>query len=208
MTLPNVIEHLQLFEHLKKPRAARREILKALTDNAFHSRRRSFLRWKDEFCVSGEPPNEIGPPDVPPRGQEWGRAKIRWAAGKVLDPYGAAQNGKWRPAWRIVWLARSKVTELWPPSPDSPAPGEANATNVVPFTGRKRGPKSGKFQSIVDAIKSDLAAGHLTMEALCQMCDKDLVSKYGQQFDSKRTVCREARDRVVSEFDGISNSVK
>jgi hypothetical protein len=53
----------------------------------------------------------------------------------------------------------------------------------------------------------DLKAQRLSSETLQKMSDKDLVDKYGEKFDAKRTVCREARDAVLTEFDGNSNTV-
>jgi len=121
MTLPQVVAHIQSSDRLDDERKARDELLKALENGAFQSHRRSLIRWKDEVRISGEPPDEIGPRDVPPQGHQWAVANIRWDIGEVLDPYGAVENGKWQPEWRIVWLARSKVMEIWQPSPKGSA---------------------------------------------------------------------------------------
>lgn len=208
MTLRQVSAHVRVVERVEETKA-RSEVLKALKDGAFDSRRLSLIRWRDEVRISGDLPNEIGPPDVPPRGLEWERVNIRWTAGRVLDPHGAAESGTWQPAWRIVWLARSKVVELWPPSqpPRTSIPDDSRA-DVTPFARRRTGPKTRKLQSIVDAMTSDIKAGRLTMDMLRAMPDKELFSKYGQRFDSRRTTCREARERMVTESDGNSNSVK
>lgn len=209
MTLPQVATHVRSVDGSDEHKA-RRDVLKALKDSAFYSRRRSLIRWKDIVRISGEPPNEIGPHDVPPQGRDWAGAKIRWTSGTVLDPYGAAENGKWRSAWRIVWLARSKVTELWPPSlpPNAPAISSGKTANVVPFTQRRTGPKTGKLDSIVKAMREEIRAKGLTIDELRAMPDKMLLSKYGKQFEAQRTICRDARTRAVAELDGNSNSVK
>ena len=91
MTLAEAAAHVRLRENFTQKRDAHKEVLKALEDNAFvHPRGLPLIRWGDEVRISGKPPNEIGPRDVPPQGQEWRRARIRWATGKVLDPYGSA----------------------------------------------------------------------------------------------------------------------
>lgn len=209
MTLPQAISHIELFENFSNSEA-RAELLNTLEKGAFHSSRRSLVRWRDKFRALGEPPNEIGPPDVPPRGQRWATVDIRWETGEVLDPYGAVENGKWLSTWRVVWLARSKVMELWPERPASHARTDTGTSesNVVSLKGRKTGPKTNKLQSIVDDMKAELASNSLTIEQLRTMSDDKLVSKYGDKFDSGRTTCRDARDRVVTEFDGNSNPVK
>ena len=206
MTLPQVLTHVRLLERLDQENSCQ-EILKALSDNAFLSGRRSFIRWKDEFCVSGESPDEIGPHDHPPQGRDWARAEIRWTSGEVLDPHGAVENGQWRPAWRIVWLARSQVMKLWAPM-GGPSFSRSNAPNIISVKRRNTGPKTEKLKSIVDAIKIDIQQKRLTTDALRAMQDKELVSKYGTKVGGGRTTCRDARDRVVTEFDVNSNSVK
>jgi hypothetical protein len=70
---------------------------------------------------------------------------------------------------------------------------------------RKTGPKSRKLQSVIAAMEEDVRAGRQTTDTLRVMSDKDLVSAYGTRFGCGRTTCREARDRVVSEFDGIKS---
>jgi hypothetical protein len=209
MTLPQAIKHIRAADHIdEKP--ARRELLKALADDVFRSRFLFLVRWQNEIRISGEAtPSEIGPPDVPPRGKEWAQAKIRWASGKVLDPFGAVVNGQRRPVWRTVLLYRPKVVELWPASlpPKVSATSEPNGTKVVPFRGRKKGPKTKKGVSIKEAIKTDLNEQRVTKEALGEMPDKELIAKYGAKVKAGRTTCREARDAVLAELDGNSNAV-
>jgi hypothetical protein len=206
MTLPEVVAHVQSVEDESE---ARDEVLKALMDDAFHPPP-NLIRWKDEVRIEGSPPEEIGPPDYPPRGRKWGDAEIRWDTGEVLDPYGGAQDGKWQPTWRIVWLAKSKVKKIWPEPPraDAPAsPGASTSANVVPFTGRRTGPKTNKKRLMMEAMREDLVKKRLTKEQLREMSDDELCSKYGDKVGAKRTACRDAREQVLTEFDGI-NPVK
>jgi hypothetical protein len=203
VTLPQAIAHICAAVNIKK-RRARQELLKALADGAFRRRHRYLVRWKDEVRISAEgEADEIGPPDSPPRGQEWLRANISWASGTVLDPFGALVDGKWHPAWRQVLLYRSKVTELWRSSPPAQKSKASDLTDK-----RTRGPKTRKGISIVDAIRKDFKEGRLTIEKLRNMSDKELVINYGEKFDAKRTICREARKSVLTEFGGNSNAVE
>jgi hypothetical protein len=205
MTLPEAAAHIRSVEKFKQKRDAYKELLKALEDNAFvHPRGLTLIRWGDEVRISGKAPNEIWPRGDPPRG--WRRAKIRWATGKVLDPYGAVEDGNWHPAWRTVLLARSTVMQLWPKSVQPETP-KSSSRNVAPFK-RSTGPQTKKLSSMIESMKSDIRAKHLTVDRLRNMSDKELVSKYGLKVEGRRTSCREARKRVVTEFDGNSNSVK
>jgi hypothetical protein len=204
MTLPQASAHIKSVNGLDDERKARAELLKALTDNAFYSHRRYLIRWKDEVCISGPPPNEIGPRDVPPRGQEWAQAKIRWASGKVLDRYGGAKNGKWEPAWRIVWLTRSKVMKLWPGSskPFLPptAPTSSASDNVVRFRTRGRTPAISK--KIEDAMRKDVQNGQLTIQELNDMKEVGLEERY----KASRDTCRKVRKKVILESKIVENS--
>jgi hypothetical protein len=203
MTLPQAISHICAANHIDDERIAQRELLKALADDAFQSRHKFLVRWQDEVRISGEATlDQIGPPDVPPRGKEWAQAKIRSASGKVLDQFGAIVNGQWQPAWRTVLLYRSKVIQLWPLSPRVKTPAASPSTKK-----RSRGPKTKKGASVIEAIKTDLEATRLTTETLREMSDKELVGKYGEKFKAKRTICRDARKAVLTEFDGNSNAV-
>jgi hypothetical protein len=206
MTLPQAIAHICAADCINE-RSARRELLKALADDAFRTRHRHLVQWQDEVRISGEAtPDQIGPPDVPPRGQEWAQAKMRWASGKVLDPFGAVVNGQWRPAWRTVLLYRSKVIELWPPSPPAKTrTASASRENFHRFK-RTPGPKPKKGVAVIEAIKADLKAQRLTIKTLRTMPDKQL-EKYGQVIKAQRTTCREARNAVLAEFDGNTNTV-
>jgi hypothetical protein len=203
MTLPQVSAHIKSVDCLDDERTARRDLLKALINRAFYWRGQYLVRWKDKFSISGSRPSEIAPSDLPPRGQEWAHAKIRWVSGKVLDPYGAARNGKWEPTWRVVWLARWKVMELWPATQPSSASKNAGSSPIAPSSKRKTGPKTKKRNSIEAAMKTDLVAKHLTVEQLRPMAGKELGSKYGDKFGAGRTTCLEARKRVLTEFDGV-----
>jgi hypothetical protein len=97
--------------------------------------------------------------------------------------------------------------KLWAPL-GGPSFSRSNAPNIFPVKRRNTGPKTEKLKSIVDAIKIDIQQKRLTTDALRAMQDKELVSKYGTKVGGGRTTCRDARDRVVTEFDGNSNSVK
>jgi hypothetical protein len=134
MTLPEAVDHIRATDHIDL-RSARRELLKALEDDAFSGRGVYLVRWKGPFEILGRKrPAKLGPPDIPPRGQEWSDVKIRWASGKVLDPFGTLENGKWVPTWRVVWLARSKVMQLWP---ELRRPFDAAASASGPVVGQK-----------------------------------------------------------------------
>jgi hypothetical protein len=208
MTLPEVATHVQSVKDLNESEA-RDEVLKALMDDAFHSRGQTFLRWKEGIRILGPAPEEIGPHDYPPRGRKWAVTEIRWDTGELLDPYGGARDGKWQPTWRIVWLAKSKVIKIWPePPPGLDAPPAASASaNVVLLAGHKPGPKTKKKLSMVEAMRTDVVEKRLTAEQLRDMSDDELCSKYGDKVGAQRTSCRDARGQVLTEFDGI-NSVK
>jgi hypothetical protein len=205
MTLPEAVDHICATDHIDVG-SARRELLKALKNDAFYMRGIYLVRWKSTFEISGRKhPAKLAPlPDVPPRGQEWSQAKIRWASGKVLDPYGALKNGKWVPTWRVVWLARSKVIQLWSESrrPFNAATSAAGPSRAN-LVGRRPGPKPKKSPEIIEAIKADLKANLLTTAQLRDMEDKELCSKYGDKFGAARTTVREAREKVLTEFDGV-----
>jgi len=57
-------------------------------------------------------------------------------------------------------------------------------------------------------MKGDLEAKRITTEQLRDLADKELLSKYGAKFAARRTTCRQARDKALTEFDGISSNVK
>ena len=200
MTLPQVLAHIKSVDGLDNDRKARSELLKALTNGAFYSRRRYLIRWKDQICISGPPPNEIGPRDIPPRGQEWAQAKISWASGKVLDRYGAAKDGKWEPAWRVVWLARSKVMKLWPRPRLSDAPaaiGASISTNVVPVKGRETGPKTDSSiwrQQTEEEYQNRLN----TYSAGCYPTREE-DEKWGKEKGYSRARVRELRNHFIPE---------
>jgi hypothetical protein len=181
---------------------ARRQLVAALRDGLRP------LRWErergDRTPRSGYSPVMV-PDDAPPLGRDWQKAEIRWETGRVRDDWGEYNSGK----WRVLLIHRLDVARHWPTSKPSNAVGidSSDATNVLPFAGRKTGPKTGKTQSIINAMNEDIEAGRLSTDALRAMTDKELVSKYGERFSSERTTCREARKRLLSEFDGI-NPVK
>jgi hypothetical protein len=203
MTLPEAVQHIRTTEHVDV-RSARGELLKALKDDAFSLRGIDLVRWKSTFEISGRKrPAKLAPlPDIPPRGQEWSQAKIRWASGKVLDPHGALKNEKWVPTWRVVWLSRSKVMQLWPGARRTAG---SSPTNVIEQ--RRTGPKTNRKRSMINTMKADILEKRLTIDQLRVMRDDDLQSKYGDKVGAKRSSCREARDQVLTEFDRI-NSVK
>jgi hypothetical protein len=220
MTLPEVVAHVASVKNFAEKHEAEKEVLKALKGNAFYWRRFCLIRW--EYKFSGKLPKKIRPPDVPlirwdrppdvpPRGQGWGRAEIRWDTGEVLDPHGAVKYGKWRPAWRRVLLARSQVMRIWPEPRQvfdgSASPGAPTSVNVVPPARRRTGPQPKKKLSMKNAMKTDILEKQLTREQLHSMHDHELVLKYGDKVGAKRTACREARDEVLAELDG-TNSVK
>jgi hypothetical protein len=210
MTFPEMVAYVQAAENLKTKSKAREEVLKALRDNAFRSTRRARIRWAEEIELRGDAPDEIAPPDIPPQGRQWAGADIRWDSGEVLDRYGAVENGKWVPAYRTVWFARSKVMELWPASltstPLTVTP--SRDANSLPSTKRNTGPKTKKGQSMFDAMEAELKEERLTLDELRSMPDKELISKYGDKVEAKRTACREARERVLTEFEFASIASK
>lgn len=65
---------------------------------------------------------------------------------------------------------------------------------------RKRGPKTQKRNTVIEAIMRDLDASRLTIEVLHRMSDAALVDRYGIPLDAKRTLVREARDAALVEF--------
>lgn len=212
MTLPEAVTHIiSAADGCDEP-AARRQLIAALADGL---RVLGPLKWERE---RGDRPPPFGttsivtPTDTPPLGHAWLGAKIRWKTGRVRDDWGEYKNGK----WRVLLIRRHTVARYWQPSPPSeptapvgPAISNANAADVVvPFARRRPGPKTRKGKSIIDAMKEDIRANELTVEALRAMSDKKLLSKYGEKFDAARTACREARDNAVAELDGNSNSVK
>jgi hypothetical protein len=205
MTLPETLAHICSVENCGE-KAAQREAVKALADGV---RVLGPLKWERERA-DRQPPfgttSITAPTDTPPLGAAWLEAKIRWKTGRVRDDWGEYKPGK----WRLLLILRSKVVNLWRLSPASISAtvGNTKGTNVAPFTHRKKGPKTAKGDSIVGAITEDIKAGRLTIEDLRSMPDKELVAKYGKNFGAKRTACREARERVLTEFDGNSNSVK
>ena len=207
MTLPQVLAHIQLVEKLEEPEA-RHELLKALTDGAFRSQRSQvYIRWRDEFSPSGGPPGEIAPHDVPPRGEEWAKADIRWDTGEVLDPYGALEDREWQPAYRVVWIARSKVAEIWPPRLSTEAARAAQGrTNPEPLSKRNTGPKTGKTQAMIAAMRKDIQDEPHNLETLFQMSDKELQERYAQPVGAKRSACRKAREQVLSEDNPAAQS--
>jgi len=207
ITLPQAIAHISAADSIDE-RSARRELLKALTDDMFRSRFTFLVRWQDKTRISGEAtPSQISRPDVPPRGEEWTRAKIRWASGKVLDPFGALVNGEWRPAWRTVLVYRSKVIELWHLSPPAKTPTASASNEHHRPSQRKRGRKPKKRMLLIDAMTMDVKRRRMTVEMLRKLPDKKLITNYGDKIGAKRTSCREARDAVLAEFDGNSNAV-
>jgi hypothetical protein len=204
MTLAEAAAYVHSVENFKIKSGAHKEIRKALTDGAFHSSRLHLIRWEEEVRISGKPLS-IGPPAVP-RDFDWRDARIRWASGKVLDPHGAFEGGEWRPAWRTVWLSRSRVRQLWPAPPDAfsaPTSSQSSAVNAPSTKRRKTGPKTGKLFSVINAMKADLKAKNLTAEQLRDMGDKELCNKYGDKQGAKRTTCRGARQQILTEFDGV-----
>jgi hypothetical protein len=129
-----------------------------------------------------------------------------------------AQRLDKRRRFRKPLFKRESVLYLWPSvkaatSSEAEARDNAvgsdtsDATNVLPFTSRKTGPKTEKLRSVINAMKDDIGAGRLSPDALRAMADKELLSKYGDRFGAKRATCREARERLLPEFDGV-NPVK
>jgi hypothetical protein len=102
-------------------------------------------------------------------------------------------------------MVRISDFERWLSKANKLRSGPRSRTTGYRDAARKTGPKSGKLQSVIAAIKDDIRAGRQTIDAIRAMSDKDLVSAYGRRFESQRTTCREARDRVVSELDGIKS---
>jgi hypothetical protein len=101
-------------------------------------------------------------------------------------------------------IVREAGFETWLRGAHKLRRGPQSSTTGYRDAARKTGPKSGKLQSVIAAMKEDVRAGRQTVDALRVMSDKDLVS-FGRRFECARTTCREARDRVVSEFDGIKS---
>jgi hypothetical protein len=231
-TIPEVVAGICAADDCQE-KAARNLLRKALADDGLGP-----LRWQLEKHdrIPQKPwgvPLAV-PDDLPPRGQVWLKAKIRWKTGRVRDDWGDYNNGK----WRVLLIHRLRAAQHWPQSP--PRSG-SSATNALPFASsgeevahalidvsvntaergssrpeaevvrpaeqrpvaRKTGPKSGKLQSVIAAMKEDIRVGRQTTDAIRVMSDKELVSAYGAR--SARTTCREARERVVSEFDGIKS---
>jgi hypothetical protein len=203
MTRTQLLNHIRAADHCNEQEALR-QMAKAICDGVL------LVRWDD-----ARPPPSAGPGpspmmellDRPPTAMDyWLNAKVdpsdadRIHAAAPYDPWpDRQQDGQLRFPWRFrrPLFDRLAVLQLWPFGP----------AKVVPLVFRKTGPKTGKVSSIVDAMKSDIQCG-LLPDQLRQMSDKDLASKYGDKFGAKRTACREARDRAVSEIDGNSNPVK
>jgi hypothetical protein len=187
-------------------KAARDQLRKALSGGGLWP-----LRW--QFEKRDRTPQRKSrdsafavPDDLPPSGQEWSEAKIRWTQGRVRDDWGDYNKGK----WRVLLIHGLSVGRYWPqsPRPNVPQSGGPAGARVIPFARRKTGPQTGKLQSIMEAMKVDISSGRMTKDELDALADKELVLRYGKPFDSERTSSREARTRVLTEFDGNSNSVK
>jgi len=149
MTLPQAITHICGADHISEVNA-RRELLKALADDAFRSRIQFLVRWQDDARISGAAtPDQIGPPDVPPRAQQWAQAKIRWASGKVRNDWGEYKHGK----WRMVLVRRSTVLRLWPFCPNPEANAELGSSeNSVSLSQRKSGGRPTARDQVYDAL--------------------------------------------------------
>jgi hypothetical protein len=91
-------------------------------------------------------------------------------------------------------------SSLAPPTP---------ARSVASPPARNRGGRPKKQQQALSAMRTDIQTGKLTVETLCEMLQKELLSEYGTPFGikSRETVTR-ARDAVVSEIVANSNSDK
>jgi hypothetical protein len=69
---------------------------------------------------------------------------------------------------------------------------------TAPSTRKKTGPKPKKKEAAKEAMRNHIRQKQLTPDGLKAMPDKELVGTYGAI--AGRTMLREARDAVVSEF--------
>jgi hypothetical protein len=201
MTLLEGVVHVCKAENVRDEREAHRQLKAALVEGDLWP-----LKWEkergDRVPPFGYTP-AVTPTDTPPRGHAWLEANINWKSGKVRDDWSEHKYAK----WRVLLFHRLTVLRHWPsPLSNLAAPVSANANNLG--SRRKRGPKTEKFPSIVAAMTADIEKDRAAIEKLRAMTDKELVKTYGDKAGAKRTVCRRARDVVLSEFDAKQNSVK
>jgi hypothetical protein len=203
MTRTEVLKFIQRSEDCDESEALR-QMANAIGDGMLP------VRWDDERSPPGTGPGprpvtefldrpptaptywldvelDPGDPDRVHAAAPYDRAVNERQSGQLVFP--------WR--FRRPLFPRVGVLHLW----------RVDRPKIVLLT-RKTGPKTGKRSSIVNEMKSDMKNGRFTLDQLRGMSDRDLMSLYGEKFEAKRTACREARQRVLSEFDVNSNRVK
>lgn len=216
MTPPQAVNQISSSNNCSAD-AARKQILTALADGALRP-----LRWEPEL---DERPRDMPLPpfgrsaapaedDTPPSGRFWLDAEIDWESGKVRDDWSIARVRAFtrrrlnaplhkRREWRVLLLHRHRINLHWP----SVAPHVASAVSRKHATsGRKPGPQPKKNQAMMGQMQADIKTARLTKDQLRDMADKELLARYGDSVGAKRTACRTARDRTLSEFDANRNS--
>src|SRR5262249_33170618 len=124
-TIPEAVVDICTADHCD-PKAAREQLRKALTDDGLW-----LLRWQlekgDRTPPWGESIPVAVPDDLPPRGEVWESAKIRWQTGRVRDDWGDYNKGK----WRVLLIHRLALAHHWQPTPTvDPTTLGSHASNV------------------------------------------------------------------------------
>jgi hypothetical protein len=200
MTLLEVVAHICSTDKCDE-RIARRELIAVLADNW---RVLGPLRWERDRDDRPPPFGAtaiIAPTDAPPLGAAWSKAKINWKTGRVQNDWGEYKPGK----WRLLLISRHHVARHWPPPSGidpTPTHGNADLSNVVSISARKRGRKPGVANKIKDLMLKDLSEGKLTRQELDDMEEEAMAARYG----ASRDTCRKVRSAVLWESKIVENS--
>lgn len=154
-------------------------------------------------------PHLLKPADL-----DWARSRPKkpWLVNPSSERYGwerrkvsLLQLSPFDTDYRLCEHRRSIVPQLSSAIPAREITADAVASDAKLTLKKSRtGPKTGKKDGAIKAMKSDIAERRLTSEQLCVFPQKELACRYGLG----RTAAAEARKVVLSEIVAVSNCDK